>query len=246
MKRREFLKKSLEASVIATQLLSPSKASIIEIEDMKPEEIQVDKRVHIYLTIDDGPGHYMGEILNKLGENKSKAIFFIVGQYYKGNPNGHSLLVKAVQKGHLIENHSYSHPNFHKLSIESAKSEILKTDKIIEQIHTDSGIKRDQERKYFRFPGGATKNSILPFLRDLGYKPIKSWDEQKEDDWDVDTLDWRYRNGMSGEAIMKICRRTKDKDVVLIHDTPAPKSFTFNNIIPYYLNKEKFQLILPS
>src|SRR3989344_7137003 len=128
MKRRDFLKKSLEASVLATQILSPSKASIIKIEDMKPEEIEIDKRIHVYLTIDDGPGYYMGKILNKLEENKSKATFFIVGQHYKGNPNGHSLLVEAVQKGHLIENHSYSHPNFHKITNEKAKSEILKTD----------------------------------------------------------------------------------------------------------------------
>ncbi|MEK6873363.1 MAG: polysaccharide deacetylase family protein [Nanoarchaeota archaeon] len=246
MERREFLKNGLVASVLATQILSPSKASLIEIKYISPEQIEIDKRIVVYLTIDDGPGHYMKEILTKLDENGGKATFFIVGQHYKENPNGHSLLVEAIQKNHLIGNHSYSHPNFHKLGMESAKSEILKTDEIIEQVYNDSGIKRNQERKYFRFPGGATKNSILPFLRDLGYKPIKSWDEQKEDDWNVDTLDWQYGHGMSGEAIMKICKRAKDKDVVLIHDTPAPKNFTFNNIIPYYLDKEKYQLILPS
>lgn len=256
MQRRDFIKRGLTALTMASMPSFVSKAGIVEYpEDYHYETPKVtsedlpnpnSKVKQVYLTIDDGPGHYMQGILDKLDKSKGKVTFFIVGQHYNGNSRGHALLVEAIQKGHLIGNHSFSHPNFHNLSQETAKSEIQRTDEIIEKVYADSGIERNPNTKLFRFPYGATKSSITPFLKEIDYKPIKSWDENKGNDWDIDSLDWRYGNGLSGESIMKICRRTNAGDVILIHDTPAPKTFTFNSIIPYFSNTEEYKLIIPT
>jgi peptidoglycan/xylan/chitin deacetylase (PgdA/CDA1 family) len=216
--------------------------NILAEETNEKKELNEDKKEtpkEIYLTIDDGPGKYMGEILETLGENK--ATFFIVGDQC-GDEQKLSLLEKAVKSGHILGNHSFHHPSFPSISLERGKSEIKKTDDIIEGVYKKAEVER--KIKLFRFPGGATKNSIIPYLNELGYKPIKVWSQ--EDDWNIDTEDWRYGKGRGAESIMSTCRQTKDKDVVLVHDMPNGLPFTAHTIIPYFVKSKDYKLILPS
>ena len=63
----------------------------------------VGKRV--YLTFDDGPSIYTGQILDILAENDVKATFFVIGrdeQYYE-------YYKRIVDEGHTIGMHSYTH-----------------------------------------------------------------------------------------------------------------------------------------
>jgi peptidoglycan/xylan/chitin deacetylase (PgdA/CDA1 family) len=123
----------------------------------------------IILTIDDSPSEFFEELLKYLIKNKFKAILFINGN--KIRKHNKLLLIKAIISGCLIGNHAYSHKSFFFLKFPKAKQEILKTDKLIEELYTEAEISRPL--KIFRFPhyreGGLNKYRLQKFLRDLGY-----------------------------------------------------------------------------
>ncbi len=94
------------------------------------DRVNVTKNV-IALTINvDWGEEYIPQILEILQENNAKVTFFVTGRWTAKN----GLLVKQIAAhGHEIENHGYSPPHPDKLSIESNKQELLKTEKIIEE-----------------------------------------------------------------------------------------------------------------
>ena len=61
----------------------------------------------IALTFDDGPNAYTGAVLDALKANNVKATFFIVGKMAKAHP---AMLARIAAEGHLLANHSASHP----------------------------------------------------------------------------------------------------------------------------------------
>jgi peptidoglycan-N-acetylglucosamine deacetylase len=133
-----------------------------------------------YLTIDDGPTEDFADKLEFLESKTIKAIWLCVGKRLLWHRQA---AILAITKGHIIGNHSYSHPHFSQISLEEAKREILSTDRIIEEIYQDAGIRRPL--KVFRFPhldkgtgkyynnfrwGKAHVRRIQRFLRELGYQ----------------------------------------------------------------------------
>ena len=68
---------------------------------------KVDERV-VALTFDDGPSPYTTPaVLDALKKYKAKATFFVVGQMVS---HRESLLKRMVDEGHVVGNHSFSHP----------------------------------------------------------------------------------------------------------------------------------------
>lgn len=62
----------------------------------------------IALTFDDGPNpFYTIKVLNLLERHKVKGNFFILGKYAEKYPE---ILKEIFDRGHLIGNHTYSHP----------------------------------------------------------------------------------------------------------------------------------------
>lgn len=59
----------------------------------------------IYLTFDDGPSEYTGELLDILDQYNAKATFFITNE----DENYHDMIGTAYEKGHTIGVHSFSH-----------------------------------------------------------------------------------------------------------------------------------------
>lgn len=224
MNRRTFMKVS---SLATLSFLTGVQAYANK--DIEPQEPEKKK---IYLTIDDGPiPNLEADILETLGDKK--AVFYMIGSSIN-TKSGFDIACKTLESGHIIANHSYHHSCFPKISLDRARSEIEKTDAIIEKIHETAGIPR--ANKLFRFPYGAVKKSVVPFLKDLGYK-IQFWD--------TDTNDWRYYSKtkpLSGNAIMENCRKAQDSDIVLCHE----RTFTANNIIPFYANSPEYELVLPT
>jgi len=102
-----------------------------------------------YLTIDDSPTSGFRDKMSYLKEKNIPAVFFCIGQLMEQRPDE---IIDCIQQGFIIANHSYTHPAFSKISLEQAKEEIEKTDRIIEELYQTSGIKRPA--KWFRFPYG--------------------------------------------------------------------------------------------
>ncbi len=107
-------------------------------------------------------------ILQALDSADLKAAFFVMGSN-KLDPKGKFLLSSWDKRGHMIANHTFTHPNFNneKVSLADFKEELLDTDELIRDYKNYS--------KLFRFPylkGGNTPekvNGFRAFCDSLGY-----------------------------------------------------------------------------
>lgn len=133
----------------------------------------------VYLTFDDGPSIYTGQILDVLKANNVKATFFVIGR----DEEFYSYYKRIVDEGHTIGMHSYSHvyQDFY-ASKESFAEELTKLNDLIYNV---TGTKST----IFRFPGGSSNNvSSLPVQEYIDYL----------NDNNIDYYDW---NSLSGDAV---------------------------------------------
>lgn len=132
----------------------------------------------ISFTFDDGQVNDIGEyklekwnqlLLDNLEKHDLKAVLFSAGAN-KTSEKGRYVLSSWNQAGHLIANHTVSHPNFNSdnTSLEDFKGELTRNDAIIRKYSNYS--------PYFRFPylkEGNTKEKIegfRDFMKQKGYK----------------------------------------------------------------------------
>lgn len=145
---------SNEQSKQETELKTPTVGS--EQQTATPEQKPVspapqpkqDEKV-VYLTIDDGPSSQTKRILDILKEEKVVANFFVVGTNIKGREY---LLKRAVDEGHLVAGHTYSH-NYTTIykSVDAFFKDLDKGNDLIEKA---TGIRPT----IMRFPGGSNNN----------------------------------------------------------------------------------------
>lgn len=151
------------------------------------------------LTIDDFSSKNTPAIVDYLNEKGIRVIFFATGQnverYYEE-------AVYALKKGMIVGNHSYSHPEFSKLTLEESIREIEKCEEILERLYRDSGV----ERKYrpFRFPygdkGGENKAALQGYLKEKGFHKVDDskfdypWWKEQGLNTDIDTF-WTFDFG---------------------------------------------------
>ena len=122
-----------------------------------------------YLTIDDGPNADTIKKLDYLNSEGIKAIWFCLGQQLE---KFHEQAKVLIKEGHIIGNHSFSHPAFDKISHKDAEEQIEKTDKIINDLYSSTNVVRPL--KVFRFPylnkgNRSSKNDIQEILIRFGY-----------------------------------------------------------------------------
>src|SRR6185436_1535956 len=81
---------------------------------------------YIAMTFDDGPSATLTpKLLDLLAAHHIKATFFVLGEMVAEHPE---ILARAAREGHEIASHSWSHPNFAKMSQESVRSQLQRTD----------------------------------------------------------------------------------------------------------------------
>jgi len=209
----------LEQKIVATiaQLPQP-------VEQVKTQQ----KVMALTINVDWG-GEYLPDILEALDKYKAKATFFLTGRWAKNNPE----LVREIQaRGHAIENHGYSHPHPDRISIEANREEILKTEKVIEEL---TGIKT----KYYAPPYGERGAPGLKAAADLGYTTIL---------WTLDTVDWRPESTpevitqrVVNPAVRFGIKPSREGAIVLMH--PKENTVKALPIILEQLTNEGFQFI---
>jgi peptidoglycan/xylan/chitin deacetylase (PgdA/CDA1 family) len=166
-----------------------------------------------YLTIDDGPSADTGEKIRLLADHKSPAVWFCVGKNLENYPD---TAMQLIESGHVIGNHSYAHPHFSAITLDECRDEIVRTEKIIEELYSKSDAQRPA--KLFRFPYGDQghfengkpsnnpekllhKARLQQLLKDMGFQafPISTVDHHDvcsnqpvEIDWlwSYDIQDW--------------------------------------------------------
>jgi len=129
------------------------------------------------VTFDDGPNPAMTpKLLDLLDRHKVRATFFVVGKYVRDNP---ALLRETVARGHVIGNHTESHPNLFWTSAAQTRDELHRChDAIISALHAPS--------KFFRPPFGWRNPWLASAARDLNLQVVT---------WTLLPGDWRAPSG---------------------------------------------------
>ena len=102
----------------------------------------------------------------------SHATFFLLGSRAQAEP---ALVRQIAAAGHLIGNHSWSHPNLALASSSRIEQELSRTTQTLEQI-------AGAPVRFFRPPFGARRPAVLRIARRLGLVPVL---------WNAMTSDWK-------------------------------------------------------
>ncbi|MGD0869007.1 MAG: polysaccharide deacetylase family protein [Bryobacteraceae bacterium] len=165
----------------------------------------------VALTFDDGPHpKYTEQILALLRKYGIRACFFELGEHLgtvdasgnvKLSPTA-EISRKVLEAGHMIANHSYSHPVLPKLDEERRKSEIDRTNLLLAKV---MGHPTD----LFRAPYGARNKEILDEVTGDGMKSVM---------WSIDSEDWA--DPVPESIAMRVLHQLaqKQKGIILFHD----------------------------
>ena len=150
------------------------------------------------LTYDDGPNDpHTLHLLDVLAAHGVKATFFMVGKFVAERPD---IVRRVAEEGHVIGNHTWSHPNLIFVSRAELQCQISQTQHALQgAIGTHSNL--------FRPPFGGRRPGTFASVRSLGLEPIM---------WRVSGHDWK---ATSAEAIeQRVVRDVRGGDVILMHD----------------------------
>ncbi len=176
---------------------------------------------YLYLTFDEGyENGYTPQILDVLKENNVKAAFFITGDYLKTSPD---IVERIIKEGHILGNHTQTHPSLPKLANESKIQKELKT--LEEKIYSDYGYKM----KYFRPPMGEYSKFTLKCVSDIGYTTVM-W-SFAYDDWDVNK-----QKGID-YAKDKIMSNLHPGSIILLHAVSKDNA----NVLDYVIKEARNQ-----
>jgi peptidoglycan/xylan/chitin deacetylase (PgdA/CDA1 family) len=150
------------------------------------------------LTYDDGPNDpHTLRLLEVLARHKVHATFFLIGRYAQQRPDIVRELVKA---GHVIGNHTFTHPLLTLKSAAEIRRELTDCRKALEDAI-------GQHSSLFRPPFGGRRPAVLRIARSLGLQPIM---------WNVTGYDWNAPPAATIER--KVETQIRGGDVLLLHD----------------------------
>lgn len=156
------------------------------------------------LTFDDGPDPaYTPGILKTLREHDVRAMFFVCGEMATGQRD---LLREMADDGHIVGNHTWSHPQLPKLRPSRIRSEMERTSEVIERTLGRPPV-------WFRAPYGYWNRHAFEIGADLGMEPLA---------WTVDTLDWQSPG--TGKIVRRVVDGAGPGVVVLSHDAGGDRS----------------------
>jgi peptidoglycan/xylan/chitin deacetylase (PgdA/CDA1 family) len=198
------------------------------------------------LTYDDGPGPRSRELARYLADQGIRATFFVVGRSAERHPD---ILAQLRDWGHLVGNHTYSHPGLVSLALSGSDvvAEVARADEVIRPylsggvvfFRAPYGNWREK-----RAPGGAEDRAVSivaealnrsgRFPRDVG--PIN---------WDISGHDYDYwREGAAADACAReYLERVEHagRGIVLMHDSSEDEALRANN-----RTLEVIRLIVPA
>jgi peptidoglycan/xylan/chitin deacetylase (PgdA/CDA1 family) len=191
------------------------------------------------LTFDDGPTNQTDEVLDALKENGVKATFFVLGRNIDNHP---AMLDRMRNEGHLIANHTTTHPRLGQRFVRNQRMLIREIGGAHDEI---APFLRVGQELYFRAPYGfwkkehaealnadpILKHYVGPIYWDVGgYTAIDdSGNASASADWDC----WR-REWTADECAMGYMReiRRKKGGVVLFHDVRMRTATMVKQILP--------------
>ncbi len=130
---------------------------------------------NLALTFDDGPNPSMTpKLLDLLDRHNAKATFFLIGRYVRECPE---LVKETVARGHLVGNHTETHPNLFRLTRREIRIELRLCHDAISSV-------LGSPPEWFRPPFGFRNPWVIPAARELGYRTVM---------WTLIPGDWKER-----------------------------------------------------
>ena len=191
-------------------------ASIQELKQYNAFYVQDTDSKNIYLTFDAGyENGNTSAILDALKKHQVPATFFVVGNFLSQNPD----LIKRMEKeGHIIGNHTMTHPNMSKISTKEAfQKELSDVEAIYKEVTGKEMI------KFYRPPQGIYSTLNLSMAKDLGYHTFF---------WSLAYVDWYQDNQPDPqEAITKLTNRIHPGAIVLLHSTSSTNALILDELL---------------
>lgn len=163
-------------------------------------------RKALALTFDDGPEPpYTERILDVLGEYGVKGTFFVVGAQVLRHPQ---LARRILDEGHLLGNHTHSHPNLLLRAPGAAREELALASASIERI---TGI----WPQWFRPPFGFRYPWNVSQAARLGQATVT---------WSLNPRD--FEAPPADTLCRRVVQNARNGDIVLLHDGMRDQSNT--------------------
>ncbi|WP_062049342.1 delta-lactam-biosynthetic de-N-acetylase [Bacillus sp. JCM 19034] len=169
----------------------------------------------LYLTFDNGyENGYTEVILDILKEKQVPAAFFVTGHYLE---DASDLVIRMVEEGHIVGNHSWHHPSLPKVGDGRLLNELKK---VKERFTELTGVK---EMQYLRPPRGEFSERSLALSQKLGYTNVF---------WSMAYKDWEVDNQKGGDyAYEQIMKRTHPGAIMLIHSVSSDNAKALPRVI---------------
>ncbi len=182
---------------------------------------------HMMLTFDDGPNpDYTPHILDTLAEYGVRAMFFVCGEMVVQNKK---LLARMADEGHVVGNHTWTHPLLTTLGRKEIRWEMERTSDAIEDAY-------GERPQWFRAPYGAWNRAAFQLGAEMGMEPMA---------WTVDTTDWMTPG--TDTIVDRVENGAAPGVVVLSHDAGGDRSQSVRAIRRYlpYLLESGYHLTVP-
>lgn len=170
----------------------------------------------LYLTFDAGyENGNTGLILDALHKHKVQAAFFVVGSFITENPE---LIRRMDEEGHLVCNHTYSHPDMSRISTpDTFRKELEDVENAYQQVTGKKML------KFYRPPQGKYSTKNLQMAKDLGYDTFF---------WSLAYVDWYEKDQPSKEeAFDKLLNRIHPGAIVLLHSTSSTNAEILDSLL---------------
>ncbi|MCL2559234.1 MAG: polysaccharide deacetylase family protein [Turicibacter sp.] len=145
-------------------------------------------------------GSELVAMLDILDEHNVQASVFFEGRFAYEN---RALVLDVLNWGHIVGNHSYSHPaDWLSFSYAEFEEEIMRTNSVLTEI-------TGQPVVFFAPPGGAFTDDTVRAAYDQGMYTIL---------WSADSIDWRGEP--AGVLVSRVMRRIGPGGLILTHPKP--------------------------
>ena len=178
-----------------------------------------EKRIHVAVTIDDGPsGDGCGEYLKICRDNGIALTFFLIGSAVEENS---AVLGEMVDAGCELANHSWSHPQLTGLDDDGVREEIRKTTDVIAQFAPSAEV------RFVRAPYFDADERVCA---DVNYPLIGVTHIEEGEDY---------------EKTLEMLKDLSDGDIVLLHCWNEASQRAFAEAVPA-LKKEGVEFLTVS
>jgi cellulose synthase/poly-beta-1,6-N-acetylglucosamine synthase-like glycosyltransferase/peptidoglycan/xylan/chitin deacetylase (PgdA/CDA1 family) len=178
-----------------------------------------DKKGKIALTFDDGPDPaWTPRILDILKDKNAPATFFIIGQNAQANPN---LVMREMAEGHVVGNHTFTHPNLALTSRSVTELELNATQRLFQAFTGRSMVLMRSPYLGDADPTTADEIGPISIAQSLGYLTVGL--HVDPDDWQAPPADVIIRR-----VLEQIADPNPDihGNVVLLHDSGGDRHNT--------------------